>query len=48
MYKFEHLENISMTVLNSGVKIKPEQVGYAHIEDFLGIHAGCECIFHNS
>jgi hypothetical protein len=31
MYKFEHLENISMKVLSRSVKIKPEQVGYAHI-----------------
>jgi hypothetical protein len=45
MCKLEHLENISMNVLRSGVKIKPEQLGYAHIWGYLGIHAGCEYIF---
>lgn len=26
IYKFEHLENICMNVLRSGVKVKPKQV----------------------
>lgn len=37
-----------MNVVSSGVMIKPEQVGYAHIWVSLSINAGCEYIFGNS
>jgi hypothetical protein len=37
-----------MNVLTSSVKIKPEQVEYAHIWGYLGIHMGCEYVSHNS
>jgi hypothetical protein len=42
MCKFKHLENITMNALSSGVKIKPEQTGYAHIWGCLCRCASCE------